>query len=338
MDQTPDPPPAGPTNLSEEDIASEFAAARFGALEHMRRLAQGIYCCRCQNGEALVVLPDSARMETVAVDAARDAGLLDTLVANSTPQGLVVRVTRRDPARQLRDVWHAGEHPVRCRGWVAAPKAQFAKLALACPPVRQMVMRRGRVSEQTVWANALALALDDDPGYLAHRLPYPASEYEPTITTAIAELPHRLRGYARELADATYSGERPPHVRWRPNRHRHLTVKDASMVGAAIDRAISRVRHMHLAPGREVWVQSPVDETVWPGRVSELHLDQPLAVEIRVAYPPGYRSPEGHRPLNPTTFSLRRIIEPPSPLPAKAALAHREGVPIPSRRRFDIDS
>lgn len=327
------------THLAPTTAAATFARARFGTVTFREQLAPGLYRARATHGDALVALVRHARFEGRAQDAAHAVGLMQQMLVTITDPSSGRReiiTTPRTPLEVVRERQVSLESCSTSRAaWVVSLNEgeEMWTLVLGCRDARLWWAGQTHASETQVWAQALERVRDTRPRFLEQLLPYPPAAYRPAINAAIGELPHTARAYARKVAAATLSGERHEHQPPAVTAGR-LSNQGARKACLAIDRAIDQVRLQHLAPGTRVIVRSWEDEQPRPGRVSSVHPGANATVGVKVDYPPGYSSPRNVDLINPSNYTLDRVLVPHHPLADTAALAAAAGVTPPSRH-FD---
>lgn len=146
-----------------------------------------------------------------------------------------------------------------------------------------------------------------------HKPPAPASSpdtaLEGAIHTAVRGLPRRLQPYGREVAAATLAGKRT-HGQRLPPPPNQLSAYDGMRARHAVDAASDVVHTAHLQPGTRVRVRCYSDGLERDGHIKAIQPGASAPLSVEVDYPAGYRDPHGHEPINPSNYSLERIVQP----------------------------
>jgi hypothetical protein len=148
----------------------------------------------------------------------------------------------------------------------------------------------------------------------SHR-PSLRADLERAVLSAVERQPRSRRAYARVLAYATLSGERT-HGQQLPEPPDGMDGSAASKARHAIDAACDGVHTAHLKTGMRVRVRSYHDEVDRDGTIQQITLGATAPISVLVAYPAGHTDTDGLEPINPSAYSLTRIITPRSPYPA----------------------
>jgi hypothetical protein len=324
--------------LAAAPIARAFAKARFGDVTSCNPVpaARGLYAVHCATGRCYVALIGPAEIEgrglagvhaqhqlqelLIAVHGAPDALRREILV---TPSVTPTEIKRAYIGHEA-----LGRH---VQAWVVSYETEWSTMALASAPLRRFLASTLNRSESAVYEEALAVAREHCPEFVAELLPYPPSAYQPALEGAIAETPARTKAYAREVVRATLSGERHAFSDEPAPRRSQVSAEAAAKVRRQIDATVNLIRHEHLLCGTDVQVECWEDEEIRPGTVVAVQYGASAPTTVDVDYPDDYSSPRHDEVINPSTYPLSRIHAPANPLHGKAAAAKHEPL---ERRRF----
>ncbi len=146
-----------------------------------------------------------------------------------------------------------------------------------------------------------------------HKPPAPAGSpdtaLESAIHAAVRGLPRRMQPYGREVAAATLASKRT-HGQRLPEPPDKLSAYDGMRARHAVNAASDRVHTAHLQPGMRVRVRCYSDGLERDGHITAIQLGASAPLTVEVDYPDGYRDLHGHEPINPSNYSLKRIMQP----------------------------
>jgi hypothetical protein len=179
---------------------------------------------------------------------------------------------------------------------------------------------------------AAARVLADDTGPSTANTVHAA--LEGAIYTAVRGLPRRLQSYGREVAAATLAGKRT-HGQRLPLSPDQLSADDGMRARHAVDAASDVVHTAHLQPGTRVRVRCYSDGLERDGHIKSIQPGASAPLSVEVDYPDGYRDPHGHELINPSNYSIKRIVQPHALHIADADIADLAGGGIIRARTAD---